>query len=204
MNNYLVIALIAIVVLAYFLQSSYLKGKEMKKQLRLLKGFIDNLKEDSLWSSLAILDSMSYRNIHNLSQEIRSYYREQMKRWSALEIGEYIDSLEKSGMSESKISLLSNWLKEGIAFMGATRTAEIFIKLTSDSLRNFDNNEHIFLMKTRSYITKSVIGRQDFNEFITYLAQAANTLDNGYPDDAKILLKSEIIKLKHLATLRKQ
>lgn len=203
MNNHLAIALLIIVVLVYFLQSSYFKGKEMKKQLRLLKGLINNLKEDSLWSSIAIMDSMSYRNLHDLSQEVRAHYRQQMKIWSATEIGEYIDSLEKSGMSAVKTELLCRWLREGIAFMGATRTADIFIKLTSDSLRNFDGNEHNYLMKTRSYITKSVVGRQDFNEFITYLAQTANTLDNGYPDEAKILLKSEIIKLKHLATLRK-
>ncbi len=201
--NYLVFAIIAIVVLAYFLQSSYLKGKEMKRQLQLLKGLINNIHEDSTWSSLSILDSMSYRTINDLSQEIRSYYRQHMKIWSATEIGEYIDSLEKSGMSAVKIELLCRWLREGIAFMGAARTAEIFIKLTSDSLRNFDNSEHNYLMKTRSYITKSVVGRQDFNEFIKYLMQTSETHDNGYPDEAKILLKSEIIKLKHLATLRK-
>ncbi len=201
--NYLVFALLTIVVLVYFLQSSYFKSKEMKKQLQLLRGLITNLKEDSIWSSIAIMDSMSYRSISNLDQEIRAYYHQQMKVWTALEIGEYIDSLEKSGMASSKIVLLSSWLKEGLAFMGTTRTADIFIKLTSDSLRNFDGSEHSYLMKTRSYIYKSIVGRLDFNEFITYLAQMANTLDNGYPDEAKILLKSEIIKLKHLATLRK-
>ncbi len=203
MNDLTILAILAIVALAFFALFFYKKGVELKKQLELLKGMLDCNPDGTSWSSLGILDQIPYAKINDLSQEIRVYYRNQLKVWSALELGEYIDNLENSGLGAGKISLLSSWLKEGIAQMKIDLITEMFVKLTEDSLQQFDSRDHIFLMHTRKYIIKAMVGHIEMNDFIFYLTTTAETRDNGYSDEAKTLLKSEIIKLKHRITLRK-
>lgn len=203
MNDLTILAILGIVALAFFALFFYNKGVELKKQLELVKGMLNGKPDGVSWSSLGIIDEIPYAKINQLSQEIKTYYRNQLKVWGALELGEYIDDLENSGMSASKISLLSSWLKEGIAQMKIDLITEMFVTLIEDSLQPFDSAKHKYLMNTKTYIVKAIIVHLQFEDFIFYLNTTAETRDNGYPDEAKTLLKSEIIKLKHRTTVRK-
>jgi len=196
-------AIIAIIVMAIILMNYHVKSKELKKQLELVKGMLNGKPDGVSWSSLGIINEIPYAKINQLSQEIKTYYRNQLKVWSALELGEYIDDLENSGMGAGKISLLSSWLKEGIAEMKIDLITEMFVTLIEDSLQPFDSAKHKYLMNTKTYIVKAIVVHLQFNDFIFYLTTTAETRDNGYPDEAKTLLKSEIIKLKHRTTVRK-
>lgn len=197
------IFIIVIVVMAYFLSDLILKRREMRKVIVMLKGFTGKTREDSEWSSVAIMKSLSLKSIEAFSWEIRSYLQQRFSVWSVSEIGEYIIKIENSGMSKQRTDNLKRWVKEAINSLGAKRMAELLIKITADNLSNNDGSQNVYLITARNYITDAVVERHDYDDFIRALNEKANNHNNNYPDNARVVLNSTIITLNHLALTRK-
>ncbi len=195
--------LIIFLIMNYFLSDLILKRREMRKVIAMLKGFTGKTREDSEWSSVAIMKSLSLKSIDAFSWEIRSYLQQRFSVWSVSEIGEYIIKIEDSGMSKERIDYLKRWIKEAINNLGAKRMAELVIKITADNLSNNDGSQNVYLITARNYITDAVIERHDYDDFIRALDEKANNRNNNYPDNARVVLNSTIITLNHLALTRK-
>ncbi len=194
-----VFLLVATGVLTLALVLVFSEKKSALQKLALLKGMTDYQVSISAWSSLTVLERMSFKTIKSFSFEIEIYYHKIVNDWDVLKLGTYLSKLESSPMKAESKALLQKWIEGAIIKLTINTLAAQFVNIIHNNIDDENSVTRDYRNKLKDTIIKVIYLRGNSNSDYIYFANALeaaiiNTKDTS--DTLATLLKAELIKFR--------
>lgn len=194
-----VFLLVATGVLTLALVLVFSERKSALQKLALLKGMTDYQVSITAWSSLSVLEKMSFKTIKSFSFEIEIYYHKIVSDWDVLRLGTYLSKLESSPMKTESKALLQKWIEGAIIKLTINALAAQFVNIIHNNIADDNSVTRNYRNKLKDTIIKVIYLRGNSNSDYIYFANAIeaaiiNTKDTS--DTLATLLKAELIKFR--------
>jgi len=173
--------------------------KATSQKLQLLKGMTDYQVSISKWSSLSVLEKMSFKTIESFSFEIETYYHQIVNDWDVLRLGTYLSKLESSSMKSECKALLQGWIEAAIKKLTIKALAGMFVNIIHDNIDDENSITRNYRNKLKDTIIKVIYLRGNGNSDYTHFAKALEiAITNSEVTSVTLatLLKAELIQFR--------